>query len=396
MAHVIIHLAIVLALLFATSSASTCPSYATLVIGCFSTKYASHPDANCQGLTVLRVSDLEVTKVAEHDISFAGPDPAYVAIEGDSLHIANAHNKPDGALTTLTFTNTAPYMLRQQISFKEEHPAHVSVAYPYGPEDPVILVANWFGGTAYAFKKSPKTGLLYRSGMFTVPAAINPPPGLIPHVHSVFPYRQSVIVAAYGSNFIYRVAISREGALTPIQEIPFNDDDHPRHSVIHTPTDTVFVLNEISQSIVVLKRGLDDVLRPTQRVPVLHSEFFSQTGTRDPWRASSAIRLSNDYRFLYAATRRDPEIGRMGVYQVLPNGDIGKYVGEYSTHGVHPRDFFLAENIRVGGECRSYIAVTHMKSNNFMLIRRDPETGELADGPDLHHSLHTPTSIMQI
>lgn len=382
----IVFAALLLLLLRGDTVAATCPHDTTYAIGSFS-ENALHPESQGAGLTLLRLSSTGMEPVALHAVPFVGPNPNYVALEGSSLLVVNAVDAPRGGLTTLTYSDTAPFIHKSFIGFEVEHPAHVSVAYPYSEDEPIVLVSNFKGGDAFAFMYGPD-GKLQPTGVFTVPELRADPTDVVSHVHSAFPYRQGAIVCDYGRDKVYRLAISRDGALSQMQVLQFQKGDEPRHSAIHTPTDVVYVICEKSQVLVTLFREADDTLKIVQRLDILPTGAFP-TGT------ASAVRISADNRFVYAAVRRDPLEGRIAAFPILDDGRLGERLGDWSLHGVHPRDFFLAEGVRVGDECKSYVAVVNMNSNSMLFIRRDVETGTLSS-IDFRYSINGPTSVLQI
>ncbi|KAI0566096.1 WD40/YVTN repeat-like containing protein [Gracilaria domingensis] len=193
-----------------------------------------------------------------------------------------------------------------------------------------------------------------------------------PHPHIVLPYGKGVVVCDAGSNLVW---------------VPFQTTDGPRHAVQHTKSSTLYILNEVSVSLAVLKPSRDG-LALQYRIDVLEDKPEEVT--------LAAIRTTRDGRFLYVSVRYPGTTdGAIVGYRLSRRtGDILYKIGTWSTFGVHPRDFNLIESARFRDRCVSFAAAVHRDSDSLVLIERSRWTGRLKPYPAMTLNVSTPTSVV--
>lgn len=126
----------------------------------------------------------------------------------------------------------------------------------------------------------------------------------------------------------------------------------PRHFVHHHNKPIIYVITEHTAEIYVLQYQ-NEVLT------LLHTVSLQQGD-------ASAIRITNDGKFLYGADRKDNSIS---AYEILSDGFlIPTQVME--TFGIHPRDFNISLD-------EKWVVVANMESNNLSLYSRDRQSGSL-------------------
>ncbi|OLN23060.1 6-phosphogluconolactonase [Domibacillus antri] len=135
----------------------------------------------------------------------------------------------------------------------------------------------------------------------------------------------------------------------------------PRHLVFHPSGKTAYVMTELSNEVLVLAFNEDggtfELLASHKTIPADFTENSQ----------GSAIRISEDGRFLYAGNRGHNSIA---VFEVMDEGRDVKLVERVSTKGDWPRDFDLDPT-------EQYVVVAHEKTHNVVLFKRSAETGRL-------------------
>lgn len=367
-----------------------CPAETTFAVGSFTTSpYRS--DFAGVGLTLVRQRGRNVTDAVVMTPRLVGDNPTYVAAGRDALFVASS--VPTGAISRISLHPRAPFVTNSTVYLPAQLTTHVSLTQ----NERVVLSANVFGGTVSALLVKRRSNQLVLRSTFVIEPSLATNASRrqrTPQPHMVLPYGRGVIVPDLGSDRVFYLSVGRHGRLRELQNIRLSAEDGPRHAVAHPPTSTLYIVNELSQTVSTLcADGYARMpLRECQR-HILLREGRVENGT------AAAIRISNDARFLYISVRRDspftPLYGRIVAFALAPSGRIVRKIGQWSSGGAHPRDFFIADNLRVDGVCRSYIVVANRDSNNLLFIRRSPISGRLGS-IDLTHEIKTPASVLPL
>lgn len=346
-----------------------------------------------------------MSTVAKLTPSIVGENPSYIAASHPHFYCTN-ENDPDGALVQVNFQLDPPFITSQSVPTEKAGTTHVSVLINNHPDQldfevrRIILTANYNGGAVSSFVKTRET--LKLADVFTVPielAAQVRNDSLSsqqsnPHPHMVLPYEEGVIVPDLGSDLVWYLRVSRRtGELSKVSRLSLAPGDGPRHAVLHQQTGTIYVVNEISLTVVVLRPyvcGKKDI-SVCNRLDLLDDTSVAE-GT-----SAAAIRVTKDGRYLYASVRfPDETMGKIVGFTLDPiSGDVTGKLGEWSSHGVHPRDFNIIENVQDGMACVSFIVIVNRDSNNLVLVKRDALTGMLSEQPSYRTYVRTPTSVVQ-
>lgn len=274
-------------------------------------------------------------------------------------------------------------------------PSHVAVLHR---KVPIVVAPSVDGASVHTFRNTKRR--FVSIDVYRVPprlASMQRFPGMslstrqmTPHPHMTHPYGRGVLVPDLGSDVVHYLSVSRRGAMRLVQRVKLRAGDGPRHAATHHASRVVYVVNELSRTIVSLCPTKRRRLRVCGRVKIMRKD-------RDG--IAAAIRVSADGRFLYATVRTETkEIQRHGViaaFALSRAGRISTRVGQWSTRGVHPRDFYLVENMRVHGQCRSYAAIANRDSDNVVFLRRDSRSGKLGKR-ELVLRVHSPSSVLPL
>lgn len=143
----------------------------------------------------------------------------------------------------------------------------------------------------------------------------------------------------------------------------------PRHIAFHPNGKWAYVITELSSNIIALDYDPETgSFQEKQTVSAIPASFQE---TND----ASAIKLSADGKFVYAANRGH---NSLAVFQVDQSSGELKHIQQIASGGNFPRDF----SIDPSGK---FIVVANQKSNNLVLFSRNEATGELEQLPAEEH-----------
>lgn len=153
--------------------------------------------------------------------------------------------------------------------------------------------------------------------------------------------------------------------------------DGPRHMVFHPQLNTAYLLNELSNTVVVLEvdESSGDLVAK-QRLSSLDPGYSKHN-------QAAAIKMSDDGRFLYVSNRGANTIASFSVNEL---GAL-EYMEQVSVVGRWPRDFTISSDGR-------YVLVANSGSNSVNLLKRDATSGRLQI-TDMAVEVHQPTVVVE-
>ncbi|MCG6155779.1 lactonase family protein [Rubinisphaera margarita] len=261
----------------------------------------------------------------------------------------------DSGADTLTLLN--------QVDSAGGSPCHLAV----DSTGSSLVVANYSSGTVASFKIQDDGSLSEAvSVMQHEGSSINETRQEAPHAHSVMISADNrfVYAADLGTDkvMIYRFD-PKSAELTPASSPPVDLEpgSGPRHLVINTEGDGVYVLNELASTITLLERnGETGSLAVLQTMNTLPEGFEGTNGTAE-------ILLHPSGKSIYASNRGHDSIA---MFKVVGCTGRLESQGHISTGGEVPRNF----NIVPGG---NWLLAANQKTNNIVVFRIDPEFGQL-------------------
>jgi 6-phosphogluconolactonase len=136
--------------------------------------------------------------------------------------------------------------------------------------------------------------------------------------------------------------------------------DGPRHFVFHPTKDVVFLMNELSNTVISAKVNLETgFLEKIDRKSTLPEGFTESSAGAD-------IHISADGKFLYTTNRGHNSIA---VFSIDENNKLN-LLETTSVQGDWPRNFTFSPN-------EDFILVANQKSNNITVFKRDSVSGLL-------------------
>ena len=237
---------------------------------------------------------------------------------------------------------------------------HISTAL----EGRVLLGADYGHGKVATFPLGPdghigpvSTVLAYDKAQAVVPDRQN-----APHVHSINPDMTGrfVYVCDFSADSVRSYALDSETLqLTPAAVTPVDPGSGPRHLVSHPNGEWVYVINELSSTIVGFDADSENgSLKHKQTVPTLPPDFRSNN-------TAAEIALSPDLRFLYGANRGHDSIA---CFRVDPDTGLLTQQAIVSVEGQHPRYFVIDATGR-------FLLASNRDSDNVVVFRLDRATG---------------------
>ncbi len=238
-------------------------------------------------------------------------------------------------------------------------PCHLSVH----PSGKAVFVANYGDGKVAMLT-------LKQDGTFLGEPSVDQHEGTGPvekrqehaHAHSIYPHPDGthVLSADLGCDaiFVYRVDLER-GRLTDKHAFPIDPGSGPRHLAFSKDGKLVYCVNELSNTVSVLRWDADR--ESLKVVQTISTRMEPSDGTS----FCAEIRIHPTGKFLYASNRGDDSIA---VFTVDSETGALTRVANVSTGGQWPRGFEVNPTGR-------FLIVANQRSNLLTMFRIDEQTG---------------------
>ncbi|WP_124057514.1 lactonase family protein [Vaginisenegalia massiliensis] len=183
-----------------------------------------------------------------------------------------------------------------------------------------------------------------------------------PHVHyTCLSDDESLLyVCDLGTDHVLTYQVNAEGELSLRDQLKFPAGTGPRHLVKHPHKKYYYAIGELGNTTSLLKPDKQGRLTIEQTILNIPSDQVQAS-------AGSAIRTSQDGRFLYVSTRFHNSLSVFEINQ--ENGQLN-FIQCIETMGQIPRDFCLDAS-------DSFVLVPHQDSDFISIFERNPETGLL-------------------
>uniref|UniRef100_A0A1I7S1E6 Lactonase family protein n=2 Tax=Bursaphelenchus xylophilus TaxID=6326 RepID=A0A1I7S1E6_BURXY len=183
-----------------------------------------------------------------------------------------------------------------------------------------------------------------------------------PHPHSVLPLESGdeFLVSDLGADALYKLRC-RESKTRIMHKISMPPGYGPRHLLKHPKYDLLFVINELSNTLVVYETdGLYAQLTKTDEKSTLGNLENSYKVDDDPLQCAAHLQLSDCGKYVLVSNR-----GRhnsISVFRIQhPTEGKLELVETFSTHGYFPRFFHLIDD--------KYVLVANQLSSTILLFR---------------------------
>jgi 6-phosphogluconolactonase len=289
------------------------------------------------------------------------PNPSFLAISHDQQFVYAANESNPGSVSSFKWDqeNQQLSLINQQPT-QGSHPCYVDVSHSGN----YLVAANYSSGNIAFYN--------LHNGEINGAPTIRQHEGSGPtdrqkgpHAHfSQFCKSDKFVYAVdLGIDQVIAYPVSDNGSLGEGHTaLKLDGGDGPRHLVFHPSRDLVFVINELSSSVVSAK--VDHQNGRFERIDkrsTLPKDYKGQNSCAD-------IHISPDGKFLYASNRGHNSIA---IFSVADNGKL-EMIGTKPTNGEWPRNFTLSPNGR-------HLLVANQRSNNIVVFSIDRKTGLLTE-----------------
>lgn len=170
-----------------------------------------------------------------------------------------------------------------------------------------------------------------------------------------------VLSCDLGTDEVHVYQLTTEYKLEEVSVYNTKPGTGPRHLVEHPTLPIIYVVGELSYTVDVL-RFEDGQLSPITSVKTVPTDWTE-------FNSSSAIRITDDGKFLYVSNRGHNSITTL---EISTDGESLTEIQKIFTAGDFPRDFNF-------NSTEDYIIVGHQKEAKITLFHRDQKTGLLEE-----------------
>ncbi|MBV4492393.1 lactonase family protein [Pseudomonas oryzicola] len=297
--------------------------------------------------------------------------PSWLVLSADQRQLFAVNETPGGQVSSFSVSAKGEIKPLNQVASQGDEPTHASLSR----DQRYLFVAN------YAVKPEPGSSLVVipvaRDGKLKPvvqharhqASGINPERQASAHVHSLVLSADGrhLYASDLGADkvFIYRYdGASADHPLTPAipASVELPPGSGPRHLLFDAKGRHAYLTLEMSAEVVMFDVQ-DGNLVERQRLPLTERQQAAA-------KAAGGLHLSADGRFLYVSNRgTSNEIVAFSVG--MQDGQL-KFLQRRPVEGDHPREFALDPS-------DNFLLVANQKSNQIVVIRRDPRSGELGE-----------------
>lgn len=328
----------------------------------------TYTDGASAGIYVFRFND-ESGDATGAMLAAETENPSFVAIHpnGKWLYavneIGNFGGESAGAVSSFTINrDTGGLTGMNQVSTKGASPCHLVV----DATGKFVLVANYNGGSVAVFPVHDD-GSLGEAVSFIQHegSSVLRPRQAGPHAHSINldATNRFAVVGDLGLDkvLVYRFNADT-GALTPNDpsSVSVAPGSGPRHFAFDPDGRHAYVINEIRRTITAFDWDAENgVLSEVQTISTV-PEGFEQGSTAE-------VRVHPSGKFVYGSNRGHDSIA---MFRVQDSGDRLVALGQESTQGSTPRNFFIDPS-------GAWLFAENQATDSIVLFRIDQETGKL-------------------
>jgi 6-phosphogluconolactonase len=336
-----------------------------LIIGTY-TEAMPHVDGKAEGILSCRY---DAATISPPRLVAPARNPTYLALSADRRCLYAVHETrtfdghPGGGVSAFARDlKTGELTLLNSVPSGGAEPCHLDLA----PDGRFLLVANYGTGSVAVFELAsdgslgPMTAHVQHEG-----SSVHPERQTGPHAHMVTfdPHNGEVLVSDLGLDAVIVYALTDKGDLVERAErrIAMQPGSGPRHLAFHPDGHRLFVVNELDNTLVALRReGLRFV--PTDKKSTLPEGFGSQSH-------AAAVRVSPSGRCVLVSNR-GVDSGSMAVFRFGPSdGSLG-LTQVQPTAGREPREFVFNPD-------GQFVVVANQDSHTLVVFAFDDRSYQL-------------------
>ncbi|MBY5992855.1 lactonase family protein [Ferrimonas balearica] len=331
----------------------------------------TYTGASSEGIYEITLSPEQKT-LAPAQLLTAMDNPSYLALSADQHHLYAVSETGKGAVHAFAWQAGALRPLGQQSS-QGASPCHLSLH----PDGQALAVANYMGGNSAVLPVEVDGALRPATARWAYQGqGPNTERQEAPHAH----YAQwsadgrHLYTVDLGSDTLWQ---QEDGRSEPAVALKLHPGDGPRHLAFHPTLPVAYLLNELSNTLVVADRNVEDgTLSERQRLATLPEGFTGHS-------QAAAVKLSADGTRLYLSNRGH---NSLAVFEVSSDGAL-VLMQHIDSGGDWPRDFALSQDGR-------WLVVANERSGRLALFAV-AEDGSLSD-TGRYWALDSPVAVLAI
>lgn len=200
-----------------------------------------------------------------------------------------------------------------------------------------------------------------------------------PHPHQILETEDGhILVPDLGTDSVYRYSVSVQGALTDAGLTKVSAGTGPRHAALGV-NGKAYVVGELTLTLIEIgpqciegaEGGAAGVCKVVE-LPKVNDEGIA-------FDSAAAVRVSEDKKYVYVSLRMaedSTEPGAIVAHALGGDGNLGQFIGKWSTGGPKPRDFNLVKVPGVEGEV---FVIGNRKDDAVEVFEKDTKTGFMGD-----------------
>jgi 6-phosphogluconolactonase len=302
--------------------------------------------------------DTLTLKISDIQLAAKIDNPTYLTISQNKQYLYSVAKAGDlGGVASFTIADDLQ-LINQQMS-EGAPPCHVST----DNQNRYLFAGNYHKGTVEMYDLDMENGAIQPDPSFVTHIGTGPDvrqEKAHTHYTALTPDEKYLLVIDLGIDQLITYEINN-GALTEVAHFAVKPGSGPRHLVFHPREPIAYLMTEFSSEVFVLHyHEKDGSFSLVQSISTIPADF-------DENNQGSAIHISSDGRFVYAANRGHNSIASFSVNE--ENQKLS-FVEHTATKGNWPRDFALDPS-------EKFVVVANQESSNMVLFSRDEETGKL-------------------
>ena len=313
--------------------------------------------------------------ITEYD---AGPNPSYFCFsqERSMIYCLNEvmefRGIPGGGVTTLKYDSKIGSAEKiNEISVPFGGPCYISLS----ADSSFLFLANYGSGSVAVVRLDNKG--IPQSVCDTIKYTADPPKASHPHMIAQDPSGEHVYVTDLGLDRIMIYDFdSRSGKLSlsenGIVNVP--EGSGPRHFVFSSGGSIMYVINELSSTIMVFYVDDSGGLKFVQTFPAVRSGFTGKNYCAE-------ILIGKSGHFLYGSNRGENTIV---IFKIAEDGKLS-LAGHVTCGGDFPRSFVIDPSGK-------FLLVGNQKSDNISVFKINKKTG-IPEGPLSNTEMKAPAYL---
>mgnify|MGYP003408238953 FL=1 len=320
----------------------------------------TYTKGNSEGIYEI-VLNTETKRLEEAKLVAKIGNPTYLALssEKDILYAVSKTEKGGGIAAFKKNSDTTFEKISELIEENAAPPCYVA----YDADRSLVYTTSYHDGFVSVYKTDSKGSLTLTDVKQHDGSSVHENQEKA-HAHymNLTPDRNYVVACDLGTDKVYTYKVSEDGKLDLAVTYKANPGTGPRHLVFHPNGKFAYLVGELTSEIVVLAynaaEGSFKTVQTVSSIPDTHTTFNS----------GSAVRVTEDGRFLYSSNRGHNSIA---VYAINAYGDSIERIQLIASEGDTPRDFALDPT-------EQFLVVGHQSSDKLTLFERNAETGLLS------------------